>query len=114
MSDSKNIKDERELAATGDVDDKEEIAHLEGAKGYEQHTTLIEEALALREEEAKLGLWKIFKLYYPGATYGLLLSVALVMEGYDTGLVSLANPAAQPHGNGTAIGINDTDNLLDQ
>ena len=89
MSDSKNIKDERELAATGDVDDKEEIAHLEGAKGVGEHQTLIEEALALREEESKLGLLQLFKLYYPGAIYGLLLSVALVMEGYDTGLVSL-------------------------
>jgi hypothetical protein len=74
-----------------DLDEKAEIAHFESGKDqYGQHTTLIEEALAQREEESKMSLWKIFKLYYPGATYGLLLSVALVMEGYDTGLVSLS------------------------
>lgn len=87
----KQTKDDQHLSTPADLDDKEEIAHLEGAKGeHGQHTTLIEEALALTEAESKLGLWQIFKLYYPGATYGLLLSLALVMEGYDTGLVSLA------------------------
>jgi hypothetical protein len=53
------------------LDEKEEIAHLEnGKEQHGQHTTLLEEAFAQREEESKMGLWKIFKLYYPGATYG--------------------------------------------
>lgn len=88
MSD-KRAKDEDHLATPQDFDDKEAIAHLEGGKEeHGLHTTLLEEAFALREEEGKMGLWTIFKMYYPGAIYGLLLSVALVMEGYDTGLVS--------------------------
>lgn len=84
------VEEKHQISPVEDVDYKEEIAHVEGGKEqHGQHYTLIEEALALREEESKMGLMKIFKLYYPGATYGLLLSVALVMEGYDTGLVSL-------------------------
>jgi SP family general alpha glucoside:H+ symporter-like MFS transporter len=86
----KHSKDERHIETAIDLDEKAEIAHFEGGKDqHGQHTTLIEEALAQREEESKMSLWKIFQLYYPGATYGLLLSVALVMEGYDTGLVSV-------------------------
>lgn len=85
----KHTKGEQPFATPTNLDDKEEIAYIEGGKGEEtQHTTLIEEALALVESESKLGLWKNLKLYWPGATYGLLLSLALVMEGYDTGLVS--------------------------
>jgi hypothetical protein len=92
----KHTKDDRQIEVADDLDYKEEIAHVEGGKDqYGQHTTLIEEALAQREEESKMGLWKIFKLYYPGATYGLLLSVALVMEGYDTGLVSFSSWTAR-------------------
>jgi hypothetical protein len=89
MSEKRN-PNEREIDTPLDLDDKAEIAHFEGEKEHHDlHTTLIEEALAQAEEESKMGLWKNFKLYYPGATFGLLLSVALVMEGYDTGLVSL-------------------------
>lgn len=89
MSEKRN-PDEREIDTPLDLDDKAEIAHFEGEKEHHDlHTTLIEEALAQAEEESKMGLWKNFKLYYPGATFGLLLSVALVMEGYDTGLVGL-------------------------
>jgi hypothetical protein len=85
----KHTKDEHQIEMADDLDVKEEVTHYEGGKEeYAQHSTLLAEALAQREEESKMGLWKVFKLYYPGATYGLLLSVALVMEGYDTGLVS--------------------------
>lgn len=73
-----------------DLDEKEQIVHLEISQAdTSQHNVLIEEALSLVEEESKMGLWQIFKMYYPGALFGLGLSLALVMEGYDTGLVSL-------------------------
>jgi SP family general alpha glucoside:H+ symporter-like MFS transporter len=85
----KHTNDEHQIEMANDLDTKEEISHFEGGKeDHGEHSTLIAEALAQVEEESKMSLWKIFKLYYPGATYGLLLSVALVMEGYDTGLVS--------------------------
>lgn len=95
MSD-KRMKDEDHLATPQDLDDKEAIAHIEGGKEeHGLHTTLLEEAFALREEEAKMSLLTVLRMYWPGATYGLLLSVALVMEGYDTGLVS-SFPNSQP------------------
>jgi hypothetical protein len=106
MSDKRN-PNEREIDTPLDLDDKAEIAHFEGEKEHHDlHTTLIEEALAQAEQESKMGLWKNFKLYYPGATFGLLLSVALVMEGYDTGLVGLALFCC-PLSAGTA-GLSDT------
>ena len=68
-----------------DIDEKTE--QVVDAKLQDvQHTTLIEEALALREEESKLGLWQLVKLYYPGMIFSMLLTLALVMEGMDTGL----------------------------
>lgn len=93
----KHTKDEHQIEMANDLDAKEEISHFEGGKEeHEHHSTLIAEALAQVEEESKMSLWKIFKLYYPGATYGLLLSVALVMEGYDTGLVSFILSLSSP------------------
>jgi SP family general alpha glucoside:H+ symporter-like MFS transporter len=102
----KHNKDEHQIEVADDLDVKEEITHYEGGKEeYAQHSTLLAEALAQREEESKMGLWKVFKLYYPGATYGLLLSVALVMEGYDTGLVS-SFPTTRPRPSLTLYQIN--------
>ena len=67
-------------------------ARDEGDKEDVIHTTLIDEALAQSHEESKLGLWKMMKLYYPGLTFGIILSLALVMEGYDLGIVSVPYP----------------------
>ena len=74
---------EHSITAIDDIEEKVDIAHVDTKSQDIVHTTLIEEALALREEESKLGLIQLFKLYYPGAIYGLLLSVALIMEGYE-------------------------------
>ena len=52
------------------------------------HTSLIEEALALREAEAQLGLWTLMRIYWPAMVFGLGLSLALVMEGMDAGMAS--------------------------
>lgn len=79
----------------GNYPAEKEKAEVEQIEGRDQdidkedavHTTLIDEALAQSHEESKLGLWKMMKLYYPGLTFGLLLSLALVMEGYDLGIV---------------------------
>lgn len=58
-----------------------EIEQFEGVdKDDAQHTLLIDEALQQAHEESQLGLRKMIKLYYPGLTYGMLLSLALVME----------------------------------
>lgn len=77
--------------------EKGEIEQVEGRDSEKEdavHTTLIDEALAQSHEESKLGLWKMMKLYYPGLGFGILLSLALVMEGYDLGIVR-PNPPFQ-------------------
>lgn len=49
------------------------------------HVTLATLAI---EEEKRLGFRQVFRLYYKAAIWSALLSTALVMEGYDVGIVS--------------------------
>jgi hypothetical protein len=51
----------------------------------------IQAAIAFGEEETKLSLPQLMRLYYPAALWSMALSSALIMEGMDTGLVSLKN-----------------------
>jgi len=59
-----------------------------GDRAYDEETALIEAALARADEETKIGIKNIFKLYWRGAMWSMLLSLALVMEGMDVGLVN--------------------------
>lgn len=72
--------------------DKTEAYHNEKRtsldKAVDQETQLIEAALARSEHETTIGLKNIFKLYWRGAMWSMLLSLALVMEGMDVGLVN--------------------------
>lgn len=56
---------------------------------------LIEAAAANSEAETQLPRLELFKRYRPAAIYSALLSVALVMEGMDVGLINnfFAHPA---------------------
>jgi SP family general alpha glucoside:H+ symporter-like MFS transporter len=56
---------------------------------------LVEAAAAASEAETKLPRMELFKRYRPAAIYSALLSVALVMEGMDVGLINnfFAHPA---------------------
>ncbi|KAH7324173.1 general substrate transporter [Stachybotrys elegans] len=49
---------------------------------------LIEAAVAASNEEALIPRKELFSRYWPAVTYGCLLSVALVMEGMDVGLIN--------------------------
>lgn len=75
-----------------DFDEKE---ILPGADGTDKAVTtqddsraLIDAAIAVAEYEKTLSFSHIFKLYWKGAVWSIVLSLALVMEGMDTGLVS--------------------------
>jgi hypothetical protein len=57
-------------------------------QALEEESLLIEAALARADEETRLGIRGIFKLYWRGAIWSMLLSLALVMEGMDVGLVN--------------------------
>lgn len=76
-------------------DDKHEIAHYEEGdvekevKDVDPYSreNLIRGAIEASEAESGLGIVAMFKIYYPAAIWSMSLSVALVMEGMDIGLV---------------------------
>ncbi|GFZ45908.1 hypothetical protein JCM24511_03641 [Saitozyma sp. JCM 24511] len=75
-----------------DFDEKE---ILPGADGTDKAVTtqddsraLIDAAIAVAEYEKTLSFSRIFKLYWKGAVWSIVLSLALVMEGMDTGLIN--------------------------
>ncbi|KAK1561510.1 uncharacterized protein LY79DRAFT_531306, partial [Colletotrichum navitas] len=55
---------------------------------YTPNVALIEAAAAASEKEGKLARKELFSRYWPAATYSMLLSLALVMEGMDVGLIN--------------------------
>lgn len=68
---------------------RESVDHVD----YTVRTTradreLIEAAVRTSEEEAKLPRKELFARYLPAATYSMILSVALIMEGMDVGMVN--------------------------
>jgi SP family general alpha glucoside:H+ symporter-like MFS transporter len=81
MRDSSNLESARPGSVNTDV-------HMT------QHQ-LVEAAAASSEEETKLPRLELFKRYRPAAIYSALLSMALVMEGMDVGLINnfFAHPA---------------------
>jgi SP family general alpha glucoside:H+ symporter-like MFS transporter len=62
---------------------------------YFTQQQLVEAAAASSEAETKLPRMELFKRYRPAAFYSALLSMALVMEGMDVGLINnfFAHPA---------------------
>jgi hypothetical protein len=50
----------------------------------------VQAALATIEEERKLTFRQAFRMYWRAALWSAGLSAALIMEGYDVGIVSLA------------------------
>ncbi|ORX35580.1 maltose permease MAL61 [Kockovaella imperatae] len=84
----KHDAEERSVQTPPELEIKEEIQHSDEKSGDAFHTTLIEEALQLRDEEAKLGLLKMASLYRYGLIWGMGLSLALVMEGMDTAMIN--------------------------
>lgn len=66
----------------------------DGGVHLTQHQ-LVEAAVASSEAETQLPRMELFKRYRPAAFYSALLSMALVMEGMDVGLINnfFAHPA---------------------
>ncbi|KAH6986685.1 alpha-glucosides permease MPH2/3 [Ilyonectria destructans] len=73
---------------------KPPVSHAEHA-AYTPQVELIEAAVAASDAEALLPRKELFRLYWPAAVFSMLLSLALVMEGMDTGLINnfFAHPA---------------------
>ena len=68
--------------------------HVENAS-YTPNMELIEAAVATSDEEATIPRKELFSRYAPGVMFSMLLSLALVMEGMDTGMINnfFAHPA---------------------
>ncbi|KAH6686670.1 general substrate transporter [Plectosphaerella plurivora] len=66
------------------------VAHTEynGTGAYVPDVELVEAAVAADDEEARLGRKALFAMYGPAVIYSCLLSLALVMEGMDVGLIN--------------------------
>ena len=62
----------------------EQVEHA----SYTPDMELIEAAVAASNEEADLPRKELFSRYAPAVMFSMLLSLALVMEGMDTGLIN--------------------------
>ncbi|KIL93990.1 general alpha-glucoside permease [Fusarium avenaceum] len=73
---------------------KAPVHHTEYS-GYNSQVELIEAAVAASDAEALIPKKELFSRYWPAVTFSMLLSVALVMEGMDVGLINnfFAHPA---------------------
>ncbi|KAH8583880.1 hypothetical protein B0O99DRAFT_531366, partial [Bisporella sp. PMI_857] len=81
--------------AVGDTEAKPRPTGPAGDVVYTAQADLIEAALAASSEEAGIPRKELFSRYWPGVTYSMLLSMALIMEGMDVGLINnfFAHPA---------------------
>lgn len=63
--------------------------------GNNSQVELIEAAVTASDAEALIPKKELFNRYWPAVTFSMLLSVALVMEGMDVGLINnfFAHPA---------------------
>ncbi|GAB7358937.1 hypothetical protein MBLNU230_g5013t1 [Neophaeotheca triangularis] len=79
------------MATTGEKSDVQYAEH--GANRTKQE--LIEAALKTNDEEVDAPRKQLFRTYWPAVMYSMLLSLALVMEGMDVGLINnfFAHPA---------------------
>jgi SP family general alpha glucoside:H+ symporter-like MFS transporter len=85
------------VATAGDAEAdlaKSRPGHHENAV-FNPNVELVEAAVAASDEEANIARKELFRRYWPAAVYSMLLSLALVMEGMDVGLINnfFAHPA---------------------
>lgn len=55
---------------------------------YNADPHLVEQAMAAVEADKAMGFMETFKVHRKAAMWSMALSLALVMEGYDVGIVS--------------------------
>lgn len=62
------------------------VHHVEG--DTRTQADLVQAAAATNDEQNLMPKTLLFKQYWPGITFSMLLSLALVMEGMDVGLIN--------------------------
>lgn len=73
--------------ATLESGEKPVVHHTENG-AYRNREELVRAAADTIEEEVNTSRKVLFKKYWPAVTYSMLLSLALVMEGMDVGLIN--------------------------
>lgn len=73
-----------------DVEAGEKAAVVHHNEGGEHRTQadLVQAAAATNDEQNLMPKKALFKQYWPGVTFSMLLSLALIMEGMDVGLIN--------------------------
>lgn len=68
----------------------EKVADIHHSEHAEERTQmeLVQAYAAWNEEEVRMPKKQLFRQYLPGVIYSMLLSLALVMEGMDVGLIN--------------------------
>lgn len=64
------------------------VNQAEYAEFHTADMALVEAAAASSEAETTLPRKELFRRYWPAAVYSMLLSMALIMEGMDVGLIN--------------------------
>lgn len=77
-----------DLQEKGRVPSQTDVQDAIEGKEYRE-SDMIEAAIAVGEEETRLSLKALFRIHGRAAMWSMLLSLALVMEGMDVGLVSI-------------------------
>lgn len=71
------------------LNEKEDATNVAAVSGH--RSEVVAAAMAVVNEEKSLSFRQAFKMYWKAAAWSALLSTALVMEGYDVGIVSSWN-----------------------
>ncbi|KAI7544308.1 hypothetical protein KC331_g6889, partial [Hortaea werneckii] len=81
------MADEQKPANVAAAEKTAAVLHSENGEERSQ-MELVQAYAAWNEEEVRMPKKQLFKQYWPGVTFSMLLSLALVMEGMDVGLIN--------------------------
>ncbi|KAI7024556.1 sugar transporter [Hortaea werneckii] len=81
------MADEQKPANVAAAEKTAAVLHSEHGEERSQ-MELVQAYAAWNEEEVRMPKKQLFKQYWPGVTFSMLLSLALVMEGMDVGLIN--------------------------
>ncbi|RSH89188.1 hypothetical protein EHS25_002300 [Saitozyma podzolica] len=73
---------------TNPEDPKEGTASPPLHSHYHANSQLVEAAMAASEAEKAMGFRQVVRIYWKAAVWSMLFSFALVMEGYDVGIIN--------------------------
>ncbi|KAK6345779.1 hypothetical protein TWF718_007685 [Orbilia javanica] len=85
-SDDQKVKEAVEISQTH-IEHKTQTGDLEATGNYEYTTEILKQAREATEIEHSLSLWENIRLYPKSIAWSVLMSTAIIMEGYDVVLM---------------------------